>query len=76
MARQCSNAGMFMESNDILHQVDKSKLDREGLTEYYDAAMHLCGEVAAYMLIPSERDYYYAERDHYRDSLLAVVFCP
>ena len=73
MARQCSNAGMFMESNDILHQVDKSKLDREGLTEYYDAAMHLCGEVAAYTLIPSERDYYYAERDHYRDSLLAVV---
>ena len=73
MARQCSNAGMFMESNDILHQVDKSKLDRQGLTEYYDAAMHLCGDVAAYTLIPSERDYYYAERDRYRDSLLAVV---
>lgn len=73
MARQCSNAGMYMESADILRQVDKARLDREGLTDYYDAAMHLCGEVAAYTLIPAERDYYYAERDHYRDSLMAVV---
>ena len=56
-----------------LRQNDKSKLDRQGLTEYYDVAMHLCGDVAAYTLIPSERDYYYAERDRYRDSLLAVV---
>ena len=73
MARQCSNAGMYMESADILRQVDKSKLDRQGLTDYYDARMHLCGEVAAYTLIPSERDYYYAESDHYRDSLMEVV---
>lgn len=73
MARQCSNAGMYMESADILRKTDKTALDRQGLTDYYDAAMHLCGEVAAYTLIPTERDYYYAERDHYRDSLMAVV---
>lgn len=73
MARQCSNAGMYVEASGILQQVDKETLDRQGLTDYYDACMHVCGEVAAYTLIPKVRDFYFAERDHYRDSLLEVV---
>ncbi len=73
MARQCSNAGMYVESSGILQQTDRNELDRQGLTDYYDACMHVCGEVAAYTLIPEVRDYYYAEQDHYRDSVLMVA---
>ena len=73
LARQCSNAGMYVEASGILQKTDKTALDRQGLTDYFDACMHVCGEVAAYTLIPQIRDYYYAEQDHYRDSLLTVV---
>ena len=73
MARQCSNAGMYVESIGFLQRTDKSALDRQGLTNYYEAWAHVCGEVAAYTLIPRVRDFYYAEQDHYRDSLMAVV---
>ena len=73
MARQCSNAGMYVESTKILQRIDKSALDQQGLTDYYDAYMHVCGEVAAYTLIPRVRDYFYAEQDHYRDSVLLVA---
>ena len=73
LARQCSNAGMYVEASGILQKTDKTALDRQGLTDYYDACMHVCGEVAAYTLIPQIRDFYDAEQDHYRDSLLTVV---
>lgn len=73
LARQCSNAGMYVEASGILQKTDKAALDRQGLTDYYDACMHVCGEVAAYTLIPQIRDFYYAEQDHYRDSLMEVV---
>ena len=73
LARQCSNAGMYVEASGILQKTDKTALDRQGLTDYFDACMHVCGEVAAYTLIPQIRDFYYAEQDHYRDSLLTVV---
>ena len=73
MARQCSNASMYVESLGLLDQVDKSALDREGLTDYYDAWMHVCGEIATYSLIPEVRNRYYALQDHYRDSVLNVA---
>lgn len=73
MARQCSNASMYVESLGLLKQVDKSVLDRQGLTDYYDAWMHVCGEIGAYSLIPEVRNSYYAMQDHYRDSVLAVA---
>lgn len=73
LARQCSNAGMYVESLSQLGLVDKSALDRQGLTDYYDAWMHVAGEIAAYSLIPEVRDRYYALQDHYRDSVLMVA---
>lgn len=73
VARQCSNASMYVESLEQLRQVDKSALDRQGLTDYYDAWMHVCGEVAAYSLIPEVKARYYALQDHYRDSVLSVA---
>ena len=73
MARQCSNAGMYVESLDFLRQVDKTALDRPGLTEYYDAWMHVCGEIANLSLIPAVRERYWARQDQYRDSVLSVA---
>ena len=73
MARQCSNASMYVESLGILRQIDKSKLDRGGLTAYYDAYMHVCGEIANYSLLPEVKNRYYALQDHYRDSVLQVA---
>ena len=73
MARQCSNAGMYVESLGLLRRIQKDQLDRQGQTDYYNACMHVCGEIAVYTLIPEVRDHYYAEQDHYRDSLLSVA---
>ena len=72
-ARQCSNAGMYVESIEQLGQVDKTALDRQGLTDYYNAWMHVCGEIAAYSLIEEVRNSYFAKQDHYRDSLMEVA---
>lgn len=73
MARQCSNASMYVESLGILRQIDKSQLDRQGLTDYYDAYMHVCGEIANYSLLPEVKNRYWAKQDHYRDSVLQVA---
>lgn len=73
MARQCSNASMYVESLRYLGEVDKERLDRQGLTDYYDAYMHVCGEIANYSLIPSVKNQYWAMQDHYRDSVLQVA---
>lgn len=73
MARQCSNAGMYVESLDFLRQVDKDSLDRQGLTEYYNAYMHVYGEIANLSLIPEESKRYWIKQDQYRDSVLMVA---
>ncbi len=73
MARQCSNASMYVESLNQLTKVDKTVLDTQGLTDYYDAWMHVCGEIGAYSLIPEVRDKYFAMQDYYRDSVLMVA---
>ena len=73
MARQCSNASMYIESIEQLKMVNKAALDRQGLTDYYNAWMHVCGEIAAYSLIPEVRGNYFAMQDHYRDSVMLVA---
>ena len=73
MARQCSNAGMYVESLGLLNEVNKDSLDRQGLTDYYDAWMHVCGEIAVYSLIPEVKNRYFAMQNQYRDSVLAVA---
>jgi hypothetical protein len=72
-AHQCSNTGRYVESLELLKQVDKKTLSREGLTEYYAAWMHVCGEIASYSLQESERQRYFDYQDGYRDSVLAVA---
>ena len=73
MARQCSNAGMYVESLDLLKQVDRQALDREGLTKYYWAWMHICGEIGSYSQMEENRKKYFALQDSYRDSVLSVA---
>lgn len=72
-AHQCSNAGMFVTALDLLKRVDKKALDREGLTQYYAAWMHVCGEIGSNSQQHDERWSYYALQDSYRDSVLAVA---
>ena len=72
-AHQCSNVGMYVESLDLLKRIDKQSLEREGLTKYYAAWMHVCGEIGAYSQLEDERLKYFALQDGYRDSVLAVA---
>ena len=72
-AHQCSNVGMYVESLDLLKKIDKQSLEREGLTKYYAAWMHVCGEIGAYSQLEDERLKYFALQDGYRDSVLAVA---
>ena len=72
-AHQCSNAGLYVESLDLLKRVDEKALGRKELTEYYAAWMHVCGEIGYYSQQPEVRNYYYGMQDSYRDSVLAVA---
>lgn len=72
-AHQCSNAGMYVTALDLLKRVDKQALDREGLTQYYAAWMHVCGEIGSNSQQHDERWSYYGLQDSYRDSVLAVA---
>ena len=72
-ALQCSCVGMYVESLDLLKKVDKQSLEREGLTKYYAAWMHVCGEIGSYSQLENERYKYFALQDSYRDSVLAVA---
>ena len=73
LARQCSNTDMFTESLEQLRMVDKSLLDNRQLTAYYEAWMHVCGQIANYSQRDGIRKSYFALQDHYRDSVLMVA---
>ncbi len=73
LAYQCSNAGMYTESLEQLHLVDRSALDKKGLCSYYNAWMHICGELGSYTQRPHVQLSYYERQDLYRDSVLMVA---
>ena len=72
-ALQFSNAGMYVESLELLNKVDKRVLDPKQLTKYYEAWMHVCGEMGQYAKQPDERSSYFDLQERYRDSVLAVA---
>lgn len=72
-AHQCSSTGMYVESLELLKQVEEQALSPKGLIEYYAAWMHVCGEIGSYTQLPAERTHYYERQDSYRDSVLAVA---
>lgn len=73
LARQFSNTDMFTESLEQLRMVNKSVLDNKQLTAYYEAWMHVCGQIANYSQREQVRQTYFAMQDLYRDSVLAVA---
>lgn len=72
-AHQCSNAGLYVESLNLLKRVDKQALGQEELMQYYAAWMHVCGELGYYSQQEELRNNYYTMQEHYRDSVLAVA---
>lgn len=72
-AHQCSTTGMYVEALDLLKKVDKRALGPEGLTKYYAAWMHVCGEIGSNNQQEDVRWKYYNLQDSYRDSVLAVA---
>ena len=73
LAYQCSNAGMYTESLEQLLLVKESALDKKGLCEYYNAWMHVCGEIGYYTQRPKVQERYYGLQNQYRDSVLTVA---
>lgn len=73
LAYQCSQTDRHAESLELLHLVDRSALDQAGLVEYYNAWMHVCGELGLYTQRKDIRNRYFDLQNHYRDSVLMVV---
>lgn len=73
LAFQCSSSDRLAESLELLRTIDKSVLDNSGLVEYYNAWMHVCGELGLYTQRKDVRQKYFDLQNHYRDSVLMVV---
>ncbi|MBO6033611.1 MAG: hypothetical protein J6T44_00325 [Prevotella sp.] len=73
LAYQCSTANMYSESLELLRTIDKSALDNTGLIDYYNAWMHVCGEIGSYTQRKDVRHHYFDLQNHYRDSVLMVA---
>ena len=73
LAYQCSNADMYNESLEQLRMVDRSALDKNGLCDYYNAWMHVCGELGSYTQRKEVRERYFSLQNLYRDSVLMVA---
>lgn len=73
MAFQCGKSGMYVEAGELLREIDRKSLSKEGLVDYYNALMHLYEDMGTYTGLRYKRHEYYAERDRYRDSLMQTV---
>ena len=73
LAFQCSSSDRHAESLELLRTIDKSALDNSGLIEYYNAWMHVCGEMGLYTQRKDVRQKYFDLQNLYRDSVLMVV---
>ena len=73
LAYQCSNSDMYAESLEQLRMVDRSALDKNGQCDYYNAWMHVCGEIGSYTQIKDVRERYFDQQNLYRDSVLMVA---
>ena len=73
MALQCSNTYMKAESLEQLHLVKRSALDKKGLVDYYNARMHLYGEMGSYTQRKDIRQNYFDMQNLYRDSVMMVA---
>ena len=73
LAYQCSTSDRYTESLELLRHLNNSALDKIGLVDYYNAWMHVCGELGSYTQRKEIRQKYFDLQNHYRDSVLMVV---
>lgn len=73
LAFQCSNTGMEAEALEQLRLVKRSALDQKGLVDYYNAWMHVCGELASYTQRENKHRAYLDRQTLYRDSVMMVA---
>ena len=64
---------MFAEALEMLRLVNKSALDETGLVDYYNAWMHVCGQLGSHSQRSSVRQYYFDRQNLYCDSVLMVT---
>lgn len=69
MAFQCSTVGLYTESIGILHGLDSHQMTHDIRVDYYNACLHVCGELSYYTRLQNMRNYYGRLRDEFRDSL-------
>lgn len=73
MAYQCSNCNMYSEAFELLGKVNKSALSQVGLVDYYNAWMHVYGELGSLTQIKDMRRHYFDLQNLYRDSVMMVA---
>lgn len=73
MALRCSSTDRYTESLELLRSVNRPALDDAGLLEYYNAWMHVCGELGSYTQRKDFRQKYFDLQNLYRDSVLMVT---
>lgn len=73
LAFQCSTVGMYNEAIDMLKDVDKAELGRDGLPSYYKALSHVYVQLGYYTKLKSLSQRYFRMAEAYRDTLYAVA---
>lgn len=73
LALQCSTSDMLTESLEQLRLVNRPALTDKELVDYYNAWMHVCGEMATLTQRKDKHKSYLAKQDLYRDSVMAVA---
>lgn len=70
IALSCSNAGLYVESESILKDIDAKKLHGTDLGLYYNAYGHVAGEIAYYSKMTSLRQKYTAIANDCRQKMM------
>lgn len=70
MALSCSNAGLYVESEDLLGGIDASQLHGTHLGLYYYALGHVSGEMAYYGKVERLRSRYASDAQAYRNEMM------
>ena len=73
LALQCSTSDMLTESLEQLRLINRSALTDKELVDYYNAWMHVCGEMANLTQRKDKHQSYLAKQDLYRDSVMKVA---
>lgn len=73
LSRQLSSSGMYKEAVDILETVERQKLDKSQLLDYYSAFNHIYSEIAVYTQDKYSLSRYWDISGIYKDSLSALL---